>query len=135
MSPLSLRGKTLAFAAVVEVGTGCVMMLTPALVVQFLLGGQIEGVGVLLARCFGIALFAQGLACWPNRQQPVESSLPAFRSMLAYNTLIALYLAFLGTVGRAAGVLLWPAVALHLAVALLLAWTWRARQSDQLQAD
>jgi len=83
MSQLSvnLRGKTLAFAAVVEVGTGFIMMMDPVGVVQLLLGGDIAGVGVPAGRCFGIALFAQGLACWPNRQQRAESSLPAFRSM------------------------------------------------------
>jgi len=35
-----------------------------------------------MGRCFGIALFAQGLACWPQHQRAAESSLPAFRSML-----------------------------------------------------
>jgi len=35
-----------------------------------------------MGRCFGIALFAQGLACWPQQQRAAESSLPAFRSML-----------------------------------------------------
>jgi hypothetical protein len=45
--------------------------------------------------------------------------------MLTYNVLIALYLAYLGTVGHLGGVLWWPAVALHTVVALLLVWTWR----------
>lgn len=124
-SGVSVRGQTLAFAAVVECGTGLVLMLYPALVAQLLLGGALTGIGVLMGRCFGIALFAQGLACWPQRQRRAESSLPAFRSMLAYNTLIALYLAYLGMFVQSAGLLLWPAVAIHAVVALLLAWTWR----------
>jgi hypothetical protein len=45
--------------------------------------------------------------------------------MLVYNALIATYLAYLGTAGHLGGLLLWPAVALHAVVALLLAWTWR----------
>ena len=45
--------------------------------------------------------------------------------MLTYNALVALYLACLGTVAHMGGVLLWPAVALHAAVALLLVWTRR----------
>lgn len=120
----NLRGHTLAFAAVVELGTGFVLMLDPVLLVQLLLGTDIAGAGVLLGRCFGIALFAQGLACWPDRVQHAESSLPAFRSMLTYNTLIALYLAYLGFAGQAKGWLSWPAVLLHAVVAGLLAWTW-----------
>ena len=69
-------------------------------------------------------MLALGLACWPSRQR-AESGSPAFRAMLIYNVLIALYLAHLGTVGHLGGLLLWPGVALHAVVALLLAWTWR----------
>ena len=76
--------------------------------------------GNWLGRCFGIALLTLGLACWPGRQR-AASGTPAFRAMLIYNALIALYLAFLGTVRHRAGLLLWPAVALHAVVALLLA--------------
>jgi len=116
--------KILAFAAVVEVGTGLVLMIDPAIVVRLLLGTEVSGAGTLLGRCFGIALLALGLACWPSRQD-AESGSPALRAMLIYNVLIALYLAHLGRVGHLGGLLLWPGVALHAVVALLLAWTWR----------
>ena len=52
-----------------------------------------------------------------------ESGSPAFRAMLIYNVLIALYLAYLGAAEHLGGVLLWPGVALHAIVALLLVWT------------
>jgi hypothetical protein len=45
--------------------------------------------------------------------------------MLAYNMLIALFLAYLSIVEHIGGVLLWPAVALHVAVAASLVWTSR----------
>ena len=45
--------------------------------------------------------------------------------MLTYNVLIALYLAYLGTIRHLEGLLLWPGAALHTVVALLLVWTWR----------
>ena len=48
--------------------------------------------------------------------------------MLVYNTLVALYLAYLGTVGHMSGVLLWPGVALHAVIALLLLWNWRSER-------
>ena len=114
----------LAFASVVEAGTGLVLMIDPALVVKLLLGADVSGVGIPLGRCFGIALLVLGLACWPSRQRS-ENSAPALRAMLTYNLLIALYLAYLGTAGHLGGLLLWPAVVLHAIVALLLAWTWR----------
>jgi Ca2+/Na+ antiporter len=124
---LNTLGKILAFAAVVEVGTGFALMIDPAIVVTLLLGADISGVGTLLGRCFGIALLALGLACWPGRQR-AESGSSAFRGMLIYNLLIALFLTYLGTVRHQGGLLLWPGVALHAVVALLLVWTWRAER-------
>jgi Ca2+/Na+ antiporter len=121
---LNTPRKILAFAAVVEVGTGLVLMIDPAIVVTLLLGAEVSGVGMLLGRCFGIALLALGLACWPSRQR-ADSGAPAFRAMLIYNVLMALYLAYLGTVGHLGGLLLWPGVALHAVVALLLVWRGR----------
>jgi hypothetical protein len=77
----------------------------------------------LVGRFFGITLLALGLACWPTGQHG-ESGLRAFLAMVVYNVLIALYLAYLGTVGHMMGLLLWPVVALHAVVALLLVWAW-----------
>ena len=121
--------RILAFAAIVEAGTGFVLLADPAIVVSLLLGAEVSGAARALGRCFGIALLALGLACWPTRQRDERAS-PASRAMLTYNALIALYLAYLGAVGGLVGVLLWPAVALHAVVALLLAWTWRAGRRD-----
>ena len=122
-SLLTLRN-ILAFSAVVEIATGLALMIDPAIVAALLLGAEISGAGTVLGRCFGVALLALGLACWPGRQRG-ESASSAFRAMLIYNALIALYLAYLGTVGHLGGLLLWPGVALHAVVALLLVWTWR----------
>ena len=122
--------KILAVAAAVEAGTGLVLMINPALVATLLLGVEVSGAGTLLGRCFGIALLALGLACWPGRQR-ADTGSPFFRAMLTYNALIALYLAYLGTAGHLNGLLLWPGVALHAVVALLLIWTWRDERRAQ----
>jgi len=119
--------KLLYFASIVEIGTGLALVIDPAIVVTLLLGMELSGVGTLLGRCFGIALLALGVACWPKGQS-TESGSPAFRGMLIYNVLIALYLAYLGLVGHLGGLLLWPGAALHAAVALLLVWTWRGER-------
>ena len=116
--------KILAFAAVVEAGTGLVLLVDPAIVVALLLGAEVSGTETPLGRCFGIALLALGLACWPGPQR-AESDSPAFRAMLVYNLLIASYLAYLGTVRHLGGMLLWPGAGLHAVVALLLTRTWR----------
>lgn len=114
-----LLARILAFASVTEICTGLVLMLDPALVAKLLLGVDATGLAILFGRCFGVSLLALGLACWPDRQTG-EVSTAAGGAMLAYNTLIAAYLAYLGTVDHLAGMLLWPAVVLHAVVALLL---------------
>jgi len=117
----------LAVAAVVEVGTGFALIIAPGVVVALLLGAEVSGVGTALGRCFGIALVALGVACSP-RGQTTDRASAIVRAMLIYNLSIAIYLAYLGAVGPLGGVLLWPAVALHAVVALLLIRTWRAEQ-------
>ncbi len=104
--------KVLAIAAVVEIATGLGMLLVPALVVQLLLGAELAGVSVTVARVTGIALVALGVACWPGTP---------LLGMLTYGAAVTLYLAYLGLAGGAVGVLLWPAVVLHLILTVLLA--------------
>jgi hypothetical protein len=58
--------KLLAFASVVEIGTALAALVAPTIVVALLLGADISGVGIPVARCFGVALLAVGLACWPR---------------------------------------------------------------------
>jgi len=123
--------KILGFTSIVEIGTGLALLIDPAIVVTLLLSADVTGVGVPLGRCFGIALVALGLACWPCVGN-ARSDSPAFRAMLVYNVLIALFLVYLFAVGHLGGVLLWPGVALHAVVALLLVWTWRAERLSQV---
>lgn len=127
-SPNSL-GKVLAFAAVVEVGTGLALMIDPAIVITLLLGANEAGQVAPLGRVLGIALLALGLACRPSRQRLDDGS-QAFQGMLTYNLLIAVYLAYIGTVGHLEGMLLWPGVVLHSVVALLLIWARRRCATD-----
>jgi hypothetical protein len=116
--------KLLCFASVAEFGTGLALIFVPGLVVVLLVGAEVSAVGTAVSRCFGIGLVALGLACWPSEPQPRTGS-PAFRAMLVYNALIALYFAHLGLFREAGGLLLWPVAVMHGAVALLLVWAWR----------
>jgi hypothetical protein len=122
---LVTRRRVLAFSAVVEIGTGLALIGAPRIVVGLLLGTDLSSDGFPLARVAGIALVALGVACWPGRQE-TEGGWSAVRALVAYNALVALYLAYLGVVRHLTGLLLWPAVALHAAVALLLVWRARA---------
>lgn len=103
--------KVLIFAAVAEAATGLALLIAPSLVGQLLLGEQLTGIAIPVARVAGIALVALGIACWPG---------PPPVGMLIYSALVTLYLAYLGFAGGLAGVFLWPAVVLHLIVSILL---------------
>ncbi len=126
----SMLGKVLTFAAIVEIGTGLALLVDPRIVIVLLVGGSDLGEAIPLGRLAGIALLAFGVACWPDRGHSGSSS-PSFRAMLIYNLLIALYLTYLFTIGHLGGISLWPAVALHSVVTLLLVWTWRAERQNE----
>jgi hypothetical protein len=123
--------KLLTFAAIVEIGTGFALLIDPSLVVRLLAGANDAGEAMPLARFPGIALLALGLACWPSRQA-AGSGGPPFAGMLTYNVLVALFLAYLFLAGHIGGVLLWPGVALHAVVALLLVFIWRKDQRNKM---
>ena len=109
--------KVLACSAGVEVATGFALIVAPSLVTRLLLGGEVAGLGIIVARCFGVALVSLSLAVWPRDTSPAQ----AIRAMLLYNAGLAAYLAWLGTAGPVSGPALWPAAILHAAVAVLLA--------------
>jgi hypothetical protein len=102
----------LLLAAIGEAATGVALLIVPTLVGQLLLGEPLTGVAIPVARVAGIALIGLGIACWPG---------PPLIGMLTYSAAVTLYLAYLGLAGGFGGVLLWPAVVLHLVLATLLA--------------
>jgi hypothetical protein len=104
--------KALTFAAVGEAVTGLALLLIPSVVGTLLLGEELTGIAVPVARVAGIALMGLGIACWPG---------PPLIGMLTYSALVTLYLASLGLTGEVTGVLLWPAIVLHLILTALLA--------------
>src|SRR5271157_3109316 len=114
--------RLLTFSAAVECATGLALMVAPTLVVRLLLGAELS-TAISLGRVAGFALLALGLAVWPGRSH-VDVTPAALRAMLSYNSLTALYLLYLGLAGESFGPLLWPAVALHGVVALLLIYLW-----------
>jgi hypothetical protein len=104
--------KVLVFAAVGEGATGLALLIVPSLVGQLLLGEELTGIAIPVARVAGIALTALAIACWPG---------PPMLGMLIYSTLVTLYLAYVGSADGLTGVLLWPAVVLHVILTALLA--------------
>jgi len=103
--------KVLIFAAVGEAATGVALLIVPSLVGWLLLGEELTGIAIPVARVAGIALIALGVACWPG---------PPRVGMLTYSAAVTLYLTYLGFAGGLTGILLWPAVALHVILTALL---------------
>ena len=114
----------LTLTAIIEAATGLALMAVPFVVVRLLLGAEISGASIPLGRVAGFGLLSLGMACWPGRD-PRANTAPALRAMLTYNSLATLYFLCLGIGGEWGGPLLWPAVALHGILSLLLARQWR----------
>ena|SRR5258706_371424 len=105
--------RVLTVAAVVEVATGVALIVVPSLAVRLLLGAELTGVSIPVARVTGIALLALGVGCLPGTT--------ALCGMLTYSVLATFYLLYLGIRGEWVGTLLWPAVVLHAVMTFLLA--------------
>ena len=103
--------KVLVLAAVSEVATGAALLIVPSLVGRLLLGDELIGVAISVARVLGIALISLGVACWPG---------PPRVGMLIYSAPVTLYLAYIGFAGGLSGILLWPVVVLHVILTALL---------------
>jgi len=101
----------LFLAAVGEAATGVALLIVPSLVGRLLFGEELTGVAIPVARVTGIALIGLSIACWPG---------PPRVGMLTYSAVVTLYLAYLGFAGGLTGILLWPAVVLHIILTALL---------------
>jgi hypothetical protein len=113
----------LRLAAAAEAVTGLALVLTPSLVGRVLLGGELGGIAEPTARVAGIALIGLAAGCWTGRPQV---------GMLTYGAAVTPYLAYLGIRTDWVGPLLWPAVALHAVLTLLLARSFPAgRTTDR----
>jgi hypothetical protein len=113
--------RVLVLAAVGEAATGVALLILPSLVGWLLLGAELTGVSIPVARVTGIALMGLGVACWPG---------PPVVGMLIYGGVLTLYFAYLGFAGRFSGILLWPATVAHAILTFLLARAWlKDRQS------
>ena len=112
----------LILAAFLEALTGLALVVYPSILIRLLFGSEIAGAGVLASRIAGISLIALAVACWPEGEM-----LRPFWGMLTYNSLVTLFLTYVGANGWW-GMLLWPAVAVHAALAVLL---FRARMKER----
>ncbi len=109
--------KVIAFSAIAELATGLALIAMPAVGIALLLGPMESANVVTVTRLTAIALIALGLACWPTGHR---TGVAAFRALLTYNLLVAAYFAYLCVGQQLGGILLWPVVVLHAAIAGML---------------
>jgi hypothetical protein len=110
----------LMVTALVETPIGLMLLVSPALVVAFLLGVSLDAPAALIVgRIAGAALLALGGACWLARDDgPSRARRGLVAAMLLYNCVAVAVLASAGAGARLVGVLTWPAVVLHAALAV-----------------
>jgi hypothetical protein len=111
-----MKNWVLTVPAVAEVATGVALLIVPSLVGRLLFGEELTGIVIPVARVLGIALLALGVCCCPGST--------ALGGMLTYSGLATLYLLYLAIRGEWVGPLLWPVVALHGILTVLLARAW-----------
>jgi len=112
--------KLLIVTAFVEASTGLMLLLSPALVVAVLLGAALDGPAALVvARMAGAALLSLGGACWLARNDGPNRGVPGLvAAMLLYNSVAVAVLAHAGAVASLVGLLTWPVIGLHAALAV-----------------
>src|SRR3954465_7435568 len=112
--------KLLIVTALVEAAAGLILLVSPPLVVAFLLGASLDSPAALVvARIAGAALLSLGCACWLARNDGPNRAVPGLvAALLLYNSVAVAVLATAGVGSRLVGVLAWPTIALHAALAV-----------------
>ena len=116
-----MRTKPLFVAtSLIEAGAGLALLVSPALTASILIGAPFDTpADSVVGRVAGAALLALGLGCWLARNADYNTAAKGIVSgMLLYNAAVALVLAYAGIGLRLSGTGLWPAVALHTAMAV-----------------
>ena len=115
-----MKNSLLVVTAVIEAAAGLALMIWPSAAVMLLLGSPLDNpAGLTLGRVAGAALLALGVACWLARHD--AESRPAvglIMAMLLYNSAAVLFLTVANIGFGLVGIVLWPAVTLHAAMAV-----------------
>ena len=105
--------------ALIEVGIGLALLVSPALTASILIGAPFDTpADSVVGRVAGAALLALGLASWwaKNDEQAREAK-SLIVSLLFYNVAAALVLVYAGLGLRLSGIGLWPAALVHVVMA------------------
>lgn len=120
--------------ALIESGTGLILIGLPSFFVELLFGQEItEPITLVIARLAGVAILVISIMCYLARNdQPGPATMGIVTGMLVYNIVVAVLLAYAGIGLKLTGLLLWPAVVLHVALAF---WCMAAIRDADKQND
>ncbi len=109
----------LVVTALLETATGFALMVSPSVPVSLLLGASLESPAALtVARVAGAAVLSLGIACWLARHDgQSRPGRAVVAAMLVYNIGVVAVLAHARFGLGLVGMILWPAVGLHTALA------------------
>jgi hypothetical protein len=106
--------------AAIEAGAGLALIIRPSAAVMLLLGASLDTpAGLTVGRIAGAALLALGVACWlAHHDRESRAAAGLIVAMLLYNSAAVLFLIVAGIGSGLVGIVLWPAVAVHAAMAV-----------------
>jgi hypothetical protein len=109
----------LRVSAVIEAGASIAALLVPRSLVALLFGSaSATTLELVLARFIGAALLSLGMACWWAAGDPESRAAEGVvKAMLLYDVAAAVLLFYAGRSGLT-GIVLWPAIILHSAMAV-----------------
>ncbi len=108
-------------ASGLEVLTGVGLIVAPSLLARLLFGSDLNAVGEATGRIAGLVMLCLAVGCWPRT---TRAEAHALAPLTALSWLAAAFLIVTGLMGANVGMLLWPAAALHLILAVLLTRAW-----------
>ena len=109
-------------ASGLEVLTGLGLVVAPSLLARLLFGSDLNGAGEAMGRIAGLVMVCLAAGCWPRDAEITQSR--ALIPLAALSWLAAAFLVVSGAAGANVGLLLWPAAALHLILAVMLTRAW-----------
>ena len=105
-------------AAWLEIIVGVSFIARPDLPCVLLFAAKPEGIGIPVARFAGFGLLALGIACLPST---ATASRRGVAGLFVFNVGVTILFAWLAIATTFHGLLLWPVVILHAAIAAALA--------------
>lgn len=104
----------------IEILTGVLTLISPAMVVGLLLGGPTDAIATVLARLFGAGVFALGLACLRARDDVGSAAgLAVTIGITSYNVLAAVVIIWAAAGLGLGGLALWAAGIGHAVLGVL----------------